>query len=225
MIYKKLISSMLIYSIVLFSFSCGIAETPSETTAENTTNDSLETKPEYDYPEADYQGHELIILNQDKCNWANRLTAPEETNGDLINDAMFERNMRVEERYNIKIKEITISRDEIATMTKNAVNAGDDIYDIVMCPIDVIGGLLLDGYFNELTGITSLNLEEPWWDQAVIKAATLGGAEILGMEDYGRVQDNYIADLIAVRGDPCEFPYLLSSVNFVMKDGVVIKNV
>ncbi len=58
----------------------------------------------------------------------------------------------------------------------------------------------------------------------VIRAATLGGAEILGKEGYGKIEDNYFADLIAVKGNPYEFPYLLSNVNFIMKDGIVIKN-
>lgn len=58
----------------------------------------------------------------------------------------------------------------------------------------------------------------------IIKAATLGGAEILGKEGYGKIEDNYTADLIAVKGNPYELPYLLSSVNFIMKDGIVIKN-
>ncbi len=59
----------------------------------------------------------------------------------------------------------------------------------------------------------------------VIKAATIGGAEILGRADYGRIEENCIADLIAVKGNPYELPYLLSSINFVMKDGVVVKNI
>lgn len=57
----------------------------------------------------------------------------------------------------------------------------------------------------------------------VISAATLGGAKILGREDYGKIEENCIADLIAVRGNPYELPYLLSNVNFVMKDGIVVK--
>lgn len=58
----------------------------------------------------------------------------------------------------------------------------------------------------------------------VIKAATLGGGEILGKLDYGKIEKNCIADFIAVKGDPYELPYLLTSINFVMKDGVVVKN-
>lgn len=59
----------------------------------------------------------------------------------------------------------------------------------------------------------------------VIEAATLGGAIICDKNDYGKIEENYIADLIAVKGDPYDLPYLLSSVNFVMKEGIVVKNV
>lgn len=57
----------------------------------------------------------------------------------------------------------------------------------------------------------------------VINAATIGGAAILGRDDIGRVEENYKADLIAVKGNPYEIPYLLSNVDFVMRDGIVIK--
>jgi len=58
----------------------------------------------------------------------------------------------------------------------------------------------------------------------VIEAATLGGAKILGKDDLGKIEENYIADIIAVKGNPYDIPYLLSSVNFVMKEGVIVKN-
>lgn len=57
----------------------------------------------------------------------------------------------------------------------------------------------------------------------IISAATLGGAKILGKENYGVIKEGYIADIIAVKGNPYELPYLLSNVNFVMKDGIIVK--
>lgn len=59
--------------------------------------------------------------------------------------------------------------------------------------------------------------------EQVIDAATLGGAKLLRREDYGRISENCIADLIAVKGNPYQLPYLLSDVQFVMKDGIVVK--
>lgn len=57
----------------------------------------------------------------------------------------------------------------------------------------------------------------------IISAATSGGAKIIGNNRYGAIKEGCVADLIAVKGNPYEFPYLLSNVNFVMKDGIVVK--
>lgn len=59
----------------------------------------------------------------------------------------------------------------------------------------------------------------------IIDAATLGGAKIIDKDNYGKIEENCMADLIAVKGNPYELPYLLSNVNFVMKDGIVVKNI
>lgn len=60
--------------------------------------------------------------------------------------------------------------------------------------------------------------------QQVVEAATVNGAKILGRDDYGKIDMNCVANLIAVKGDPYQLPYLLSNVQFVMKDGIVVKN-
>ncbi|MDD4797315.1 MAG: amidohydrolase family protein [Eubacteriales bacterium] len=57
----------------------------------------------------------------------------------------------------------------------------------------------------------------------IITAATLGGAKILGDAYSGRIEQGCTANLIAVKGNPLELPYLLSDIHFVMKDGIVVK--
>jgi imidazolonepropionase-like amidohydrolase len=59
---------------------------------------------------------------------------------------------------------------------------------------------------------------------AALAAATRNGAEALGMGDrLGRAQAGYIADLIAVDGDPLSDVERLRTVVFVMKDGTLHK--
>jgi imidazolonepropionase-like amidohydrolase len=59
-----------------------------------------------------------------------------------------------------------------------------------------------------------------------IRAATVVAAEMIEWQDrVGRVAPDLFADLIAVPGDPTEDITLLESVPFVMKDGVVVKDV
>ncbi|HEY2946076.1 MAG TPA: amidohydrolase family protein [Vicinamibacteria bacterium] len=57
-----------------------------------------------------------------------------------------------------------------------------------------------------------------------ITAGTLGAARLLGREhEIGSVETGKRADLVAVKGDPLSDVALLQHVEFVMKDGVVIK--
>lgn len=167
----------LILCCLLLAGCAGGNQTETEVT-ENTTDtaaSSETTAPAiaYDYPDKDYEGYEFVFLNQDQCSWANPLIAPEESNGELINDAMFERNSRISEKFNITISDYKVTSDEIPTLVKNTVNSGDDAYDVALFPYHQLSAVLLDGYLVDLNTISSLRLSEPWWDQLVVDAATI----------------------------------------------------
>lgn len=54
-----------------------------------------------------------------------------------------------------------------------------------------------------------------------LKAATVNAAAILGMErELGRIAPGFLADFIAMKGDPLQDVGRLKHVDFVMKDGV-----
>jgi imidazolonepropionase-like amidohydrolase len=58
----------------------------------------------------------------------------------------------------------------------------------------------------------------------VIQSATIRAAELLGMErNIGTLEAGRFADIIAVPGDPAHDATQLLHVQFVMKDGVVIR--
>lgn len=52
-----------------------------------------------------------------------------------------------------------------------------------------------------------------------IQSATLATADLLGIDDRGRIEPGQLADLIAVRGNPLEDVTVLEDVVFVMKNG------
>jgi imidazolonepropionase-like amidohydrolase len=55
-----------------------------------------------------------------------------------------------------------------------------------------------------------------------IQAATMTSAELINRsDDLGRIEPGYLADVIAVAGDPSQDIDLVQDVRFVMKDGVV----
>ena len=58
-----------------------------------------------------------------------------------------------------------------------------------------------------------------------IQAATINGANLLGIEDeIGMIEPGMLADIVAVYGDPLENIRLLENVQFVMKQGTVYKS-
>jgi imidazolonepropionase-like amidohydrolase len=57
-----------------------------------------------------------------------------------------------------------------------------------------------------------------------IQSATLEASRLLGLENtLGQVKSGYLADLVAVSGDPLNDISILKEIDFVMKDGVVYK--
>jgi imidazolonepropionase-like amidohydrolase len=60
--------------------------------------------------------------------------------------------------------------------------------------------------------------------EQALRTATITGAELLGQQDrLGRVAPGFLADLIAVEGNPLEsIDALFTGVRWVMKDGAVV---
>ena len=55
-----------------------------------------------------------------------------------------------------------------------------------------------------------------------LQAATMTAAELINRaDDLGQIAPGYLADIIAVAGDPSEDIARVQDVRFVMKDGVV----
>ena len=57
-----------------------------------------------------------------------------------------------------------------------------------------------------------------------IQSATINAADLLGVEDRGRLKEGLLADIIAVPGNPLDEISVLENVAFVMKGGMVYKN-
>ena len=57
-----------------------------------------------------------------------------------------------------------------------------------------------------------------------LRAGTLNGAKLLGWEgQIGALKAGYLADVVAVEGDPLKDISALEKVSFVMKGGVIFK--
>jgi imidazolonepropionase-like amidohydrolase len=58
---------------------------------------------------------------------------------------------------------------------------------------------------------------------AAIRSATIHAADLLGVEDRGRIAVGQLADLVAVTGDPLADVTVLERIDWVIKGGAVFK--
>lgn len=147
---------------------CAAKETAnqSQTTAAVETAADETTQLQPDLPEADFEGYEFNILMKgpDYIEWASQDIDVEASNGEVINDAVFNRNTFVEEEYNVVINGIP-SPPDMPNKVKKSITAGDNAYDFVTANMYDTSSMATQGLLTDLYSIPNLDLSEPWWDQ------------------------------------------------------------
>jgi imidazolonepropionase-like amidohydrolase len=61
-------------------------------------------------------------------------------------------------------------------------------------------------------------------NKRVMQSATSVNATLFHLQDLGEIKKDFLADVIAVDGNPFEDIKVMRNVLFVMKDGVIYKN-
>ena len=147
---------------------------------ESAENDA-ETKIEF--PKADMNGKKFVILTS---GWwgtgENPLEVsdlcPEELIGEQLNDAAYNRKIKIEEQYNCKIEQIKGSYDPVDDVgrVKKAVQANENMYDIAMIRGLNFQGLLTGNYIIDLDGLENINFDYPWWQKQCSDALLILGS-------------------------------------------------
>ncbi len=95
-----------------------------------------------------------------------------EATGDRINDSAYERNMKLEELYNIRIK-IAESAEDTAAWFSTAILAGTGEYDLVVH--DYWWALEIQGLYQNLTDFSEIDTDAPYWYENWNKNTTING--------------------------------------------------
>lgn len=166
-------------------FSCGeAAEVSSPASNPETTAPAEEivtegeTTESFDpgLPEQDYGGSTFTILTKGVAaynEWGEVSIWTESENGEVVNDAIYDRNRQIEETYNIVIAEYQSGSP--ANDIKKSVSAGDNAYQLVMPAFGDSGSLASGGFLVDLFNLNYVDLSKKWWDQRSVSDLTIGG--------------------------------------------------
>jgi|LSQX01.2.fsa_nt_gb ABC-type glycerol-3-phosphate transport system substrate-binding protein len=169
---RQITAAFLLFALLLSAAACGgdsgtPADVPEETSpaAEETT--AAETTAEGpDLPDKTYGGETVHFLTAHNSGYdwytSKEIFAEAET-GELFNDAVYRRNLVIEDRFDIKITQNCVDFPENAA--KKSLTAGDTEYDVVMPYMSNSISLLQSGLFYDLRTVPYLDLDKPWWDQ------------------------------------------------------------
>ena len=172
---KRITGILLVMALLASIVGCGDNKTGGdETSAQNGTTSDAETKSEYDYPALDCGGENLTILNPQNLWGMYTYLDHESMTGEIIDDAVYNRNRMLEDKFKFKLEVVEFPLDECYTQVQTTVTAGDDTYDVAYVRGDKIAAVVSGGFAKNLYDISSLQLDKPWWNQSVVEEATVG---------------------------------------------------
>ncbi len=203
---------------VLAALLCGIIclgqlTACSEKGGEDETKDSSETTPtsggetettiveegeseriEPDLPDANYEGYDFRMLGKGThlVHWSSKDLTAEDITGDPINDAVYNRNELISERYNVNFIELAVA-DYFNQGAEVALscNSGTDEYDMVaLKPEGVVSSFITNGYIMDLQDIPNMDLTKPWYDQNSISGMSIDGKIFCVMGDMLTMDDD-----------------------------------
>ena len=148
---------------------------------------SAEEIIEHRFPEQDYGGFEFRILARDN-DWDKMEADFDEPQSEPVYDAVYRRNLAVEELYNVKITGVMTTGD-IYSMVRNSYNAGDHEYDLVLTSMADSARLGREGFLRNFTDMDGIDIKNSWWDQNIYKDLSING-NIFFMTGDMNVRDN-----------------------------------
>jgi hypothetical protein len=194
---KKILSAilaLLMFVSLITACSSGDADTPNTTTAatESVVEETTEAPFTLDLPDTDMEGKAFTFLTTNwpgEDVWTMYEITIEDLNGNAVNDAMYTRNSKVQERLNCVVAEINIpSSGDAVTALRKSVQAGDNAYDIFLPRMQSLTTLVVEELIVNLDELEYTDFSKPWWDDGAIDGLSLAN-KLYGANSYMTTMD------------------------------------
>ena len=180
---NRCLLALLLLSLLLPLCACGGAETEPEASVDTAVDVPSEADAEsettYTLPTFDCGGTELVILSKmegtESGRWTTHDISAEGLTGEAMNDAVYNRNVVLQDMYNCTLREERMKMDDMPAGIVKCILAGDATYDIIMPNITSAAALSKDGNLYDLAALKNVDLTRPWWNAQFTEDTAIGG--------------------------------------------------
>ena len=163
----------------------------STTTAGDAATESTEATP--DLPEKDLGGanFQFYVMGEERNvnNYSIEIYAEEE-NADPINDAVYARNRKLEDKYNFTISEFAEKQGSLAGAVNKSLLADEDIHQVFMMNIGDATNLANKGFLTDIKKLQYIDLSKLWWDQTLNNAFSVANKLYYAAGDMNLMLNN-----------------------------------
>lgn len=131
-------------------------------------------------PAANFDGYEFTFANDPISVEYYSVIDIEELTGDALEDAIYERNRRVENRYNVTIKAINTGAPDLI---RASVTAGTGDVDVGYVLQQSVMSLISGGYLRTINSLPVIDMSKPYWDQGAQDSLMVDGNMFHGYLD------------------------------------------
>jgi hypothetical protein len=185
---KKCISFLLASIITASLVSCASDNTTKQSETEQTTSaeTTAETTAEIlsdDLGDFDFGGDTFTVAIFDNINVNNDIDADSET-GDVLNDAIYKRNLKLEDRFNVVIEQTTLTDGEMASYVRKSIQSADQSFDAAN--VRCTDGLTFwqEGLITTIDKVPNIDLQKPYWNIMLNKSLTINNIQYIALGDF-----------------------------------------
>lgn len=127
--------------------------------------------------ELDFGGEQITMLVRSEFDYE---FIAESENGEVVNDAVYARNLKTEELLNADLEYVAQSgsfstKAAFMSTYTGSVLANDNAYGLVAAAANYLLALSAEGYFSNLIGNKYITIDSPWYSQGYIDNLTIDG--------------------------------------------------
>jgi len=201
---KRILTILLLLALLT---SCG--GTANETTqtetapAAETETETTDPAATLDLPDTDWEGRQYRILgyrNPTTANFCNFEIDTAELTGEVVNDAIYTRNSKLEEKYNTEIVEIIEENGDISNSTlsrvRQDVQSGDDLYELMFATLTSVGSMAQEGLLYDLYTVDNIDFTKNWYSPFVNDTVSVMNRLYFTSSDFSLRDKNRVSILI-----------------------------